>query len=486
MKMNRRALRQDRKDELFLTLFFAAFLFLWVTVLGLGSHAGEGLLTARQMELTYYAQQVFLIAGFLLYAAFSGRPRKDRFYRCCTLITAAAFFAGAVLMLAADRGTVFYLVIDLAMMLCLGGLGGAVYHRMSLETAKGAASARCMGVGSALATALQYVLQLRWGQSALLPVFMLAAFLLLTYRLLICPAGTLPDAEEQAAGRAGVSRLLTVCLITALFLLFIDFYNEYIVHLQIQSGSTYTYYSWPRLMMIPCYLLFALIGDKKQGRLVPIAALCIVLAATLNPVLTGSNGAYWVNMCLFYCALAATISYFTLSFWRLAPGTGHPAFWAPMGRVLDSALVLFTGAVHIDQAPPAAMLGLDIAGIALIILMMAAGGSFNLAASAADESPAAAGIARDCGEAPVTRNVSPLLSPEEALEQMRKEYGLTPREAEVLRELVLTEDKQTVISERLSIRVKTLQDHITRLYRKTGASTRVGLTDLYHGSRNRT
>ena len=54
---------------------------------------------------------------------------------------------------------------------------------------------------------------------------------------------------------------------------------------------------------------------------------------------------------------------------------------------------------------------------------------------------------------------------------------------EVLRELVQTEDKQTVVSKRLSIQVKTLQDYVTRLYRKTGASTRAGLTDLYYETR---
>ena len=50
-------------------------------------------------------------------------------------------------------------------------------------------------------------------------------------------------------------------------------------------------------------------------------------------------------------------------------------------------------------------------------------------------------------------------------------------------QLVLSEDKQTVISERLSIRVKTLQDYVTRLYRKTGAKTRSGLTELFHKAR---
>ena len=53
----------------------------------------------------------------------------------------------------------------------------------------------------------------------------------------------------------------------------------------------------------------------------------------------------------------------------------------------------------------------------------------------------------------------------------------------ILRELVLTEDKQSVISERLSIHIKTLQGYVTRIYRKTGVITHAGLTDLYHESR---
>ena len=236
-------------------------------------------------------------------------------------------------------------------------------------------------------------------------------------------------------------------------------------------------YTWPRLMVIPCYLLFAAVGDKMQGRLVPLTTLVIALAATLNAVLAGSSGASaWLNMCLFYCAVAATVSYYTLTFWRLAPGTRHPALWACMGRVLDSAMVLVTAAVRLDTLPPAAVMGLDLAGVALIILMMALSGDFNLNAAIAAEAPTAVEVPA-VPEAPVS------LSPEDTLEKMRQRYSLTPRETEVLRQLVMTEDKQTAIAERLSIQVKTLQDYVTRLYRKTGAATRAGLTDLYHENR---
>ena len=50
----------------------------------------------------------------------------------------------------------------------------------------------------------------------------------------------------------------------------------------------------------------------------------------------------------------------------------------------------------------------------------------------------------------------------------------------LLRELVRTEDKQTVIGERLSIKVRTVQANVTSIYRKTGVSTRSGLGKLYH------
>lgn len=468
-------LTEKRKHELSLTLLFAAFHFLWVTVLAPAARAGEGRFSARQMELVYYVQQSILIVGMLVFSALSRRMAGGRAGRGCALAAAAVFFVGVAVLLTADRRTGLYLAVAAAVMLCLGALLSAVYRRMSLETAAGAAAARCLGCGSALAIALQYLLQSRWGQSPLLPVFMLSAFLYLCARLPLRPGERPPETEDAAAGTLRPSRLLIPCLISVLFLFFIDCYNEHIVYLYTQSGFTANDpYQWPRLSVIPCYLLFAAIGDRKQGRLVPVVSLCIALTATLNAVLTGYRGAYWVNMCLFYCAVAAAISYYTLVFWRLAPRTARPALWASMGRILDCAMVLFTGGIRLGSLPPAAILGMDIAGVALIILMMAFGGDLNLSATAVTEAPDAA---NDAPPAPQP------LSPEEALAGMRERFALTPREEAVLRELVLTEDKQTVISERLGIRVKTLQDYVTRLYRKTGAATRAGLTDLYHESR---
>ena len=230
----------------------------------------------------------------------------------------------------------------------------------------------------------------------------------------------------------------------------------------IQSDyASYTVYSWPRLMLVPGYLLFAVIGDKKDGRYVPLASLCIMLIALLNVVLVGNQGTYWLNMCLFYFAIAAFTSYYLLTFWRLAPGTEHPAFWASFGRVLDSGMVLLTGAIHLSELPAAAILGMDVVGVALVIVMMAIGGDFNLA-----EAP------RESEDAP---------SQEKRVRMLASECGLTDREREVLGALVLTEKKNQQIADDLGISRRQLQNHISSIKAKTATETRAGLIVRVNG-----
>ena len=442
---------------------FASFMFFQFSLLGLGNHAGEGWLSNEKRELVYYGLQVLVIIGLLGYAAAEHFLQGERIRKNAGRVILALLFICSAVMCFAEKGSLFYLVVTFAAMPGLGYLGGTVYRCMSRETAAGAKTARSMGIGCAVATALQFLLQIQWGETPLLPVFVLAALVLTAFLTKGDPQKEKQGSVEETTPRA----LLFACLTTAAFLLFTGFYNGYIHHLQIQSDYTeYNVYSLPRLMLIPCYLLFAWLGDKRQGRLVPVLSLCIALTAMLNSVLTASASAYRLNMCLFYCAVAAAVAYYDLTFWRLAEGTKHPALWAPMGRVLDSAMVLVTTGVKLSNYSAPVVLALNLAGLAAIIVLMTVNGTFNLNA--------------------VTEQISAPegSSPEYTFEQIRKKYVLTPRETDVLKELVLTEDKQTVISERLSITVKSLQRYVTSLYKKTGTETRSGLTDLYHKTMN--
>lgn len=421
--------------------------------------------------------------------------------------------------------------------LCIGAVGGAAHLRMSMAIVSGMDVARFMGLGSAAAVILQYLLQIRWGVTPVLPFFMLVAFILFLFLL----RRTAPQVVTEGEGKVELVPSRRICfsvLIASTFILFACYYNESIHHLMIRSDyASANVYSWPRLMMVPVYLLHAVIGDRKKGKLVPVVSLCIMLIALLNVVLIGNAGSYWLNMCFFYIVIAAYTAYYLLTFWRLAPGTRHPALWAPFGRMLDSGMVLLTGAVNFSAFSAFVVLGVDIVGAAVVILLMAINGDLDLAKtqtapelvpaepervspeseitpgksemppSESEITPAKSEMPPSEAEitlpepemppsAPLIASPAPkiaqtaqkaqtALSPEEALKRMRERYDLTRREAEVLRELVCTEDKQTAISERLEIQVRTLQDYVTRLYRKTGTSTRAGLTDLYHKTMNK-
>ena len=457
-------LSDDARRMSFLTCLFGAFVFVQFSVLGLANHAGEGYLATGQRELVYYALQAFVIGGYLLHALFHRHRtcKRMRYVFVCGVIGALLVCVAAMLVVGpASPG---YVVASMAAALCVGAIGGAVHLRMSRATLMGDGIARCMGLGSAAAVVIQYLLQIRWGVTPFLPVFMLAAIATLSLLLLRAEPEDSPEGDGKVAPTSP-QRIAATAVIAATFILFTCFYNETIHHLMIQSNyTTYTVYSWPRLALVPGYLIFAAIGDKKGGRYVPVASLCVMLVALLNVILVGERGTYWLNMCLFYLAIAAFTSYYLLTFWRLAPGTRHPALWAPFGRMLDSGMVLLAGAINLSALPAPVVLGLDIAGVAVVIVLMALGGDLNLA----DASPS-------------PEEAEPAPSPEERVQLLAIECGLTEREREVLSALVLTEDKNQQIADALGISRRTLQTHISRIYQKTSVETRAGLVMRANG-----
>ncbi len=445
----------ETKNKLALGGLPAAFMLLQLTLLWLGNRAGADWLAPERQELVYYAEQVFVLLGFFLYALthrWGGAGLREG-------ITPAALvllLAGAAALLYAGPGG-FRLLAVVPATLGLGLTGGAVNARMAAAMARGERAARAMGIGYALAVALQYPLQIWKGPSPLLgPVMLLAgAALFLALGRLPCELSP----PEGTASPVSRRRLLHLLCIAAALLLFTSFYNGYIHRLQVRSGyGAYNVYSWPRLLLIPAYLFFASIGDRREGRFVPLAALCIATAALLNSVLTD---AYRLNMCLFYLAISATVAYYQLCFWRAAPRTRWGGLWASLGRMLDSGMVLLTGLLRLSALPAAAVLSLDVAVLAAAILLMALNGDFNLASS----------------PSPAPRETLPDPRPD-PLGQLSERCGLTPAETRVLRELVQTEDKQEALAARLGMSVNTLRHHITALYRKTGAETRAGLVRL--------
>ena len=420
----------QKNNNIRMSVLFSSFMFIQFIILRMSNQAGRGYLEEQYQEFVYLFIQLVVIGGFFIHALIRTKVRSEKNYKRLTLVSLALCMTGTAVMLFSSAASLFYLAVTGLSVFFLGFTGGAVYSQIVSLTANKARAGFCIGTGYAAAVALQFCLQLQWTVVPALSVMLAVSFGALGFLLL----------------------------------------NSYIHHLQIASGYTdYNVYTWPRLLMIPAILLFGFLGDLRGGKFLPLGTLCVVVVALLNTVLLGRE-TYILNMCLYYVAVTAVIAYYNLTFIRLAARTRHPAVWAVMGRVIDSAAVVLGMTLKFSTFSQAAVLMTDIAALVVAIIMMTLTGAFDLSEHARHEAQS-------------VPETAPVPEPQTETETdpcsaIQEIYRITPSEMKVLRELVSTDDKQDVIASRLNISVSTLRHHVTSIYKKTGTQTRSALCKL--------
>ena len=443
--MNNAILSVKRNKNIRMAVLFSAFMFVQFIILRMGNQAGRGFLAEQHQELVYLFIQIVVICGFFSHALIKPRLLSEKIKNGLTVSSLALCMSGALVMLFSPADSLLYLVTTGLTVFFLGCTGGAVYYRLAALTAKKTRAGLCIGTGYAAAVALQFCLQLQWTVIPALSVLLAAAFAVMGF-LLIKSKETiaLPEQRKDFVPR---SILFYTVVITMALLIFTTYYNSYIHHLQVASGYTdYNVYT------IPAILLFGFLADIKGGKLLPLSTLCVVVVALLNTVLLGRE-TYILNMCLYYVAITSVIAYYNLTFLRLASRTKHPAVWAVMGRVLDSAAVILGMTLKFSALSQVAVLIIDIIALVVVIVMMALTGAFDLSMPEAAE------------EAPVPETTHEPELPPDPFPVIQDSYRITPSEMKVLRELVTTS-------------VSTLRHHVTSIYKKTGVQTRSALCKL--------
>ncbi|MBE6910037.1 MAG: hypothetical protein E7474_10780 [Ruminococcaceae bacterium] len=441
-------------------LHFAAYLFLFTTTFNMASHGGGDVLSFSQQRALYYIHQIVFALGLLCFALARRCLHSERTYRA--LIGAAlsvCALGGAALFLL--RGAYVYLYVASAVVFCLGFLGGASYLRASRAPVESAGIAWIVGGGNAIAYGLQYPLQLL-GSSPLLPFVMLAA-------LAVVGRAALIWSEDETSAKTGcgaenmVLPLLCVCIVTAALVVPTSFYDGYIVELQIRTANGAGPFEWPRLLLVPVYLLFGWLGGKRDGGLVPLAALCTLLLALFHPLLVGASESYRLNMCLFYICIGAMYSYIDMTFLRVAARTRCPALWAPMGRVIDAAMAVALSLAHPTSFSSGVVLAVDVAALCVVIVFMTLSGELSMPFSILSPAPADAALGKRSGIAAFSEN-----------------YGLTEKEREALTVILRSDLPMGQLAHESGISERTLYRHMNSICEKTGTDSRMGLVMLYY------
>ena len=476
-----------------LLLLFALHTFL---LMGTGTWSDLAMVGEEFGSTLYYAREAALVAGFVLYVLLA-QWRKTRAPSPKSVdragVALSVLFAACTVGLQVSDAPAVHVSAVLAIAALVGVSGGMVSEHIALAAFRLACGPadedgefsgtrpddpyRLLGVviggGGAIAVVLQYALQT--GTS--LGQGLLAACFVICFGAIMWLVGKLRPVVfgEQAGGgsRAGDlsspkadekgPRITTfVCLVvaaTCLFSLFL-FYETAMR----SAGAVATFYEWHRLFLAVGYLVIgaaAYLGGRPAAS---VAVLVSALFAIVVSVQTALMEAGPATSILFYALLAAVLAWSALAFMSIAARAAQPAFvaatWRIVGELVTLAGILLQ-AVGIGELSLMTVLIATLVLLAVVVVAMVRGGFLTLSGSATDvmESP---------------REVA-AVSPEEQVQLLANECGLTERERDVLVALVLTEDKNQQIADGLGISRRQLQNHIAHIYEKTGTATRAGL-----------
>ena len=243
---------------------------------------------------------------------------------------------------------------------------------------------------------------------------------------------------------------------------------------------------WPRLVVAVCGVAAGVFFDIDRRRHMGTVVLCVAFLAMAAALAAGSGLNITVCRVVFYAGSGIfAVFYLSLFIW-LAAYMRVPQLWAGMGKVISNvvALVVTIPSAALAQANDQALTSLAFVLFAAVLILMTRAGmlapdyeerisSYSKKSVDAEETPDHESAKDTDQESP--EQASPR-SPEEALAAFCESYGLTKRESDVLAAVVSDERPLKHVAAELDVGLRTVQHHLTSLYKKTGTQTRTGLT----------
>ena len=436
----------------------------------------------------YYAREGVLAAGFLLYAVLASL-RRAHFPSSKTadglLVAAFVLFAGCVLALLVFDSPAVRIVSVLVVALLIGLSGGMVYERVALMAQQVAESGvldgshmpdwlrgdstRVLGVvvggGGALAVVVQCILQIALSLDVWLSVCFVACFGLLmwlSYRMRFDSSAGHQNAK--GADSRGITPLVCI-IVTAMCLFALFLFYEAVLR---GAGAVAFFYEWHRLFLAIGYVAIGALAFFRGRPAASIAVLVAVLFAIVVLMQTVMLEAGPATAILYYTLLGVILAWNSIMFMSAAVQSSRPALVASLGRVLSEAVTVLGIFVPADvDLPVMTVLVAALVMLAVAIVSMVKGGFLVFPEHGAG------------GAGALPEQDVP--SPEQRVQLLARESGLTAREEEVLSALVLTENKNQQIADDMGISRRQLQTHISRIYEKTDTTTRAGLVMRVNG-----
>lgn len=357
------------------------------------------------------------------------------------------------------------------------GIGGSGIHYLAVRVlGKTSYLARTVGVAYALGLLIQFLNNNLVNNDAAESV-VLSVFLMIWVILIVKLAGE--GTDEQMDGDepeeksdvpalrhpllAGGVLLAIVLLMTCIFATLDNVVTLFHADGSVDIGQ------WPRLLLAVSGLLAGALYDIREHRYMHIIMYCITLLSVICVLVIETGGPFLVGLIVFYLSAGFFVVFFTTGFMDLSYRMHVPQLWAGIGRAANNLCAVLIGPISLAVVKTENSLLISIIALSIFALLSIA---MFIYSTLYKEETVTDGkeVSQDTEEVEDLR-----------FERFAECFALTPREQDVLRVLLVSDDNVQDIAEQLYISRAALYRHITSLNEKTATKSRIGLIQFYYG-----
>lgn len=423
------------------------------------------LLGAEQVNLVYSIGIACTALGFLSFSLLRKIFQSEQIRKVIVCVAGLFSILASTTLLVTDNHIVFLLCSFLALM-CYGNIGGNIYYNFAMHFSTSKYAGRVIGVGMGFAVLIQFIVQNLLVTNAVFIISVMGSVAFMIYYVVRPPKdwmfeNPLPYSAENKTDRKEAGILVLAVILMSLVVGLID--GVVVIKHAQGSGSVS---SAVRLFYAGSLVIAGWIADWKSRKYLALATVCTLFLSTVSTAFISGEGSFFWATAFMYLYCGFYILFLTVSFTDLAPKTKNPAFWAGIGRVIRSLAASAT-------AIPVVWLYERLGSVALVT------GSCFLSTFTLIILFPMIGKAFAPQILPQNSDITKELTKEEKFAAYTKACNLTPRESEVLWELITTEDDTQMIADRLYISRRMLQKYIPVLCEKTNAKTRTGLIQQF-------
>lgn len=434
-------------------LFFTIACFVYTTTMSMLNRDIAGSVEGRHMFL-YMLQSLTLAAGLLLYPFV--RQTLGISVKGAKILSAVSGAVYSVCILSTGSVSSYPGIIAIMILtpITMGYCVGMAYVRFAHEMHNSSLIGRAFGTALGISIFMQYILQILWNIGTVLVLIMCA----MCISMIVWDLRTGTERQDDTGTEVKTAALtiqnrgfLRLIIAAACF----DILAVYLDGQMELAFDTADFFSWPRLLYGAAFILMGFLWDMGKGRVVTVTMTITAIASILMPVLLLEERFYIFDICFFYFYLGLCLVYNSLKL--MLHDTAKENMYAAVAyRVIDNMLTAFLVMVRFSALPLVPALLIDIALLAVIVILLVRDDEFN-----------------NAGRQHSYENA------DDKMAEFASRYGLTERENEVFSLLMTRDEKGDDMAKELGVSRRGFVSLTSSIYRKTDTGSRVALLQKY-------